>query len=71
MTYCVTLLFREKVFLQGEHDPVFDDETRVAVKCEREIYERRPPSENDYETVRVRRYLFYNFNASYIGIDQK
>uniref|UniRef100_A0A0R3RX73 Non-specific serine/threonine protein kinase n=1 Tax=Elaeophora elaphi TaxID=1147741 RepID=A0A0R3RX73_9BILA len=38
---------------KGKHNSVFNDETRLGVECKSELYERRPPSEDDYETVRL------------------
>lgn len=32
---------------------LFEDEARLPAESERELSERRPPSEDDYETVRV------------------
>ncbi|VDN91195.1 unnamed protein product [Brugia pahangi] len=39
--------------LKGEPNSLFDDETRSGVECQRDLHERRPPSEDDYETVRL------------------
>ncbi|VIO93132.1 KIAA0303, putative [Brugia malayi] len=39
--------------LKGEPNSLFNDETRSGVECQRDLHERRPPSEDDYETVRL------------------
>ncbi|EJW81283.1 AGC/MAST/MAST protein kinase, partial [Wuchereria bancrofti] len=39
--------------LKGEPNLLFNDETHLGVECQRDLYERRPPSEDDYETVRL------------------
>lgn len=53
----------EKKFLQGKQGALFDDETGLAMECERELYERRPPSEDDYETVRVSKNTVFEFQC--------
>ncbi|VDK61618.1 unnamed protein product [Onchocerca ochengi] len=38
---------------EGKQGSLFNDETRLAVEYERELCERRPPAEDDYETIRL------------------
>ncbi|EFO21008.2 AGC/MAST/MAST protein kinase [Loa loa] len=38
---------------KGAQGSLFDDETRLAMECDHELCKRRPPSEDDYETVRL------------------
>ncbi|CAG9530672.1 unnamed protein product [Cercopithifilaria johnstoni] len=48
------LMSELKVDISKEkHSSLFDNDTRLAVDCERELCERRPPCEDDYETIRL------------------
>lgn len=57
----VFFYIKRKNLFEGKPSSVIDDETRLVVECERELYERRPPSEDDYETIRVSKNVTSNF----------
>lgn len=44
-----------KNFFEEKHSAEYDDGTRLNLEYERELCERRLPSEDDYETIRVGR----------------